>query len=139
MLSITSKAQTLSDALLYADDNINGTARFSAMSGAFGALGGDFSSIHVNPAGSAVFNNNQVAITLSSLNTKNQSNYFGNKVNSNDNSFDVNQAGGILVFNNYDEKSKWKKIALAADYENIRNFNNSIVSSGNNPNQSVAD
>lgn len=139
VLSITSKAQTLSDALLYADDNIYGTARFSAMSGAFGALGGDFSSIHVNPAGSAVFNNNQVAITLSSLNTKNQSNYFGNKVNSNDNSFDVNQAGGILVFNNYDEKSKWKKIALAADYENIRNFNNSIISSGNNPNQSVAD
>lgn len=139
VLTITSKAQTLSDALLYADDNMNGTSRFSAMSGAFGALGGDFSSIHVNPAGSAVFNNNQVAITLSSLNTKNQSNYFGNKVNSNDNSFDINQAGGILVFNNYDEKSNWKKIALAADYENIRNFDNSVFSMGTNPNQSVAD
>lgn len=139
VLSTTTKAQTLSDALLYADENLYGTARFSSMSGAFGAIGGDFSSIHVNPAGGAVFNNNQAAITLSSLNTKNESNYFGSKVNSNNNSFDINQAGGILVFNNYDKKSNWKKIALAADYENMRNFNNSIVSMGTNPNQSVAD
>ncbi|MBS1534450.1 MAG: outer membrane protein transport protein [Bacteroidetes bacterium] len=139
LLVLSSKAQTLSDALLYADDNIIGTARFSAMSGAFGALGGDFSSIHVNPAGSAVFSNNQAAITLSSLNTKNQSNYFGSKINSNQNSFDINQVGGILVFNNYEEKSKWKKIALSVDYENMRNFDNSIISMGTNPNQSVAD
>ncbi len=139
VLSTTTKAQTLSDALLYADENLYGTARFSAMSGAFGALGGDFSSIHINPAGSAVFNNNQVAVTLSSLNTKNESSYFGSKVNSNNNSFDLNQAGGILVFNNYDEKSKWKKLALSVDYENMRNFDNSILSIGTNPSQSVAD
>lgn len=139
VFSLASKGQTISDALLYADENMAGTARFSAMSGAFGALGGDFSSIHVNPAGSSVFSNNQVAITLSSMNTKNQSNYFGSKNNSNDNSFDINQAGGILVFNNYDEKSKWKKIALSVDYENTRNFGNSILSMGTNPNQSVAD
>lgn len=133
------QSQSLAEGLLYANQNMNGSARFSAMSGAFGALGGDFSSLHVNPAGSAVFMNNQVGFTLSSLNTKNQTNYFGSKINSNDNSFDINQVGGALVFNNFDQKSKWKKIVLSFDYENTRNFSNSIISMGTNPNQSVAD
>jgi hypothetical protein len=47
-------SQEVSDALRYSQDNLNGTARFRALSGAFGALGGDLSSINVNPAGSAV-------------------------------------------------------------------------------------
>jgi hypothetical protein len=34
-------------------DNLNGTARFRAM-GCIGALGGDLSSLNVNPAGSAI-------------------------------------------------------------------------------------
>jgi hypothetical protein len=40
------------------------------MSGAFGALGGDLSSLNVNPAGSAVFSNNQMGLTLSNYNVK---------------------------------------------------------------------
>ena len=48
-------SQEIPDAVRYAQDNLNGTARFRAMGGAFGALGGDLSSINVNPAGSAIF------------------------------------------------------------------------------------
>ena len=55
------QSQEISDAMRYAQDNLTGTARYRAMSGAFGALGGDFSSLNVNPAGSAVFSNNQMA------------------------------------------------------------------------------
>ena len=39
------QSQEISDALRYSQDDLNGTARFRAMSGAFGALGGDLSSI----------------------------------------------------------------------------------------------
>jgi hypothetical protein len=46
------------------------------MSGAFGALGGDLSAININPAGSTVFNNNQVGITLSTNSNRNNTNYF---------------------------------------------------------------
>ena len=70
------QSQTVADALLYSKDNLSGTARFNAMSGAFGALGGDFSAINVNPAGSAVFSNNQVVVTFSNYNVKNNSDYF---------------------------------------------------------------
>ena len=70
------QAQEVSDAVRYSQDNLNGTARFRAMSGAFGALGGDLSSINVNPAGSAIFANNQVGITLSNNTITNNSDYF---------------------------------------------------------------
>ena len=79
-LAMTSiQAQDITDALRYSQTDLNGTARFRAMSGAFGALGGDFSALTVNPAGSVVFANNQIGLTLSNYNLKNNSNYFGTK------------------------------------------------------------
>lgn len=132
------KSQTVSDALIYANDNLSGTARFRSMSGAFGALGGDFSSINVNPAGSAVFSNNQVGFTLSNFNVNNKSNYFGSKLTTENNSFDINQAGGVLVFENQNQTSDWKKIVFAINYENSSNLNNSLDYFGTNPNNSIA-
>ena len=76
------QSQEIADAMRYAQDNLNGTARFRAMSGAFGALGGDLSSINVNPAGSAVFTNNQMALTLTNFDTKNKHRNQDNYTNS---------------------------------------------------------
>lgn len=133
----STQAQDINDALRYAQDNQSGTARFRAMSGAFGALGGDLSSININPAGSVIFANSQVGITLGSYNTKNNSNYFGTSTSQNDNSFDINQAGGVYVFENLDPDSGWKKFAVALNYENIKNLDNSLFSAGNNPTNSI--
>ncbi len=131
------QSQEITDAMRYAQDNLNGTARFRAMSGAFGALGGDLSSLNINPAGSAVFSNNQIGVTLSSYNTKNNSNYFGTETTEKKNSFDLNQAGGVFVFNNRNSNSNWKKFSVGVNYDNINNFNNSLFSAGTNPNNSV--
>jgi hypothetical protein len=137
-LSLSSvQSQDIKDALRYAQDDLNGTARFRAMSGAFGALGGDLSSLNVNPAGSAVFANNQMTLTLSSFNTKNKSNYFGTKTSEKDNSFDLNQAGAVFVFKNHHRNSDWKKFSVAVNYENTNNFNNSVFSAGTNPTNSI--
>ncbi len=131
------QSQEIPDAIRYAQDNLNGTARFRAMSGAFGALGGDLSSINVNPAGSAVFANNQLTITLSTFNTKNDSNYFGTNTSASDNSFDMNQTGGVFVFKNQNPTSDWKKFSMAINYENMNNFDNSVFSAGTNPTNSM--
>jgi len=137
-LAISSiQAQDINDALRYGQTDLNGTARFRAMGGAFGALGGDFSSLNVNPAGSVIFTNNQVSLTLSNFNIKNNSNYFGNKTSENNNSFDLNQAGAVFVFENGSVKSDWKKFAVAVNYENAKNLDNSIFSSGTNLNNSI--
>ena len=131
------QSQEITDAMRYAQDNLNGTARFRAMGGAFGALGGDLSSLNINPAGSAVFSNNQIGVTLSNYSTKNNSNYFGTETTEKENSFDLNQAGGVFVFNNRNSNSNWKKFSVGVNYDNINNFNNSLFSAGTNPNNSV--
>ncbi len=137
-LAVTSiEAQDINDALRYAQTDLGGTARFRAMSGAFGALGGDFSSININPAGSAIFANNQVGFTLSNYNTSNNSSYFGNNTSDKRNSFDLNQAGGVFVFNNYNKRSNWKKFAFTLNYDNAKNLDNSTFSAGTNPNHSI--
>ena len=131
------QSQEITNAMRYAQDNLNGTARFRAMGGAFGALGGDLSSLNINPAGSVVFSNNQIAVTLSNYDTKNNSNYFGTTTTEKDNSFDLNQAGGVFVFKNRNSDSNWKKFSVAVNYENTNNFDNTVFSAGVNPTNSV--
>lgn len=132
------QSQDINDALRYSQTNLNGTARFRAMSGAFGALGGDLSSLNVNPAGSSVFSNNQMGVTLSSLNVKNDSDYYGTLTSEKNNNIVLNQAGAVFVFKNQDPNNNWKKAAIGINYENTNNFNNSIFSAGTNPTTSVA-
>lgn len=132
------QAQEIRDALRYSQENLNGTARFRAMSGAFGALGGDLSSINVNPAGSAIFANNQLGFTLNNTSINNNSNFFDNTTNVKDSSFDLNQAGGVFVFKNQNKLNNWKKFSVAINFENTNVLNNSIYSAGINPTNSIA-
>ncbi|MES2864208.1 MAG: transporter [Bacteroidota bacterium] len=128
---------TISDALRYSVENLNGTARFRAMGGAFGAIGGDMSAMNINPAGSAIFNFNQATISLSSFNKNNSSNYFGTGSQTNENTLDINQLGAVFVFNDNSSKSGWKKFALGLNYENANNFDDFIISEGVNPYNSM--
>lgn len=134
LAAVTSYAQhdlnTGADAVRLSQDNLTGTARFRAMSGAFGALGGDLSAISINPAGSAIFNYNSATATLTSYNVSNSSKYFGTTAKKNDNSFDLNQLGVVFVFNNTKENAVWNKFALAINYENTNNFDNSMFTAG---------
>ena len=131
------QSQNITDAMRYAQDNLNGTARYRAMGGAFGALGGDLSALNVNPAGSAVFANNQFSFTLNNYGTKNNSEYFGTKTTKDISSFDLNQAGAVFVFNNKSNKGDWRKFTVGVNYENTNNFDNSLFSAGTNPTNSI--
>ena len=64
-VAIFGYAQTSYDALLFSENNYEGTARSVAMGNAFTALGGDLGSIALNPAGSAVASYSQASITPS--------------------------------------------------------------------------
>ncbi|WP_461532362.1 OmpP1/FadL family transporter [Sinomicrobium sp.] len=123
------QAQTINDVLRFGSENIQGTARYQSMSGAFGALGGDLSALNNNPAGSAVFNNGMLTISGNSYNTKNKTGYFGNYTNTDASDFDLNQLGGVLVFHN-NSGSDWKKISLAFNFEKTNNFENEFIASG---------
>ena len=132
-------AQDITDAVRYSMDEIQGTARFKAMSGAFGALGGDMSSVNINPAGSAIFNNSHASVSLGFYNKSNDINYFGGINSSSDLNVDLNQLGAVFVFDNMNSNSLWKKFSLSVAYDSSGNFDNDWVANGINPNNSIGD
>ena len=125
-------AQDITDAVRYSTDGIYGTARYKAMSGAFGALGGDMSAVSQNPAGSAIFNKSHTSFSLSNFGIDNTTEYFGNTNRSSNSNFELNQAGAAFVFNNTDENSPWRKFVLALSYEQIQNYDNDFFATGTN-------
>ncbi len=63
IMAVCASAQTANDALLFSENNYEGSARTVAMGNAFTALGGDLGSIGINPAGSAVAGYSQFTLT----------------------------------------------------------------------------
>ncbi|WP_375240516.1 OmpP1/FadL family transporter [Polaribacter sp.] len=132
-VTITSYSQSLGYqdlGLLFSQDDNNGTARFTSMSGAFGALGGDLSVMNINPAGLAVFNNSAFAATLNSRNTDINTTYYGNSTNNQEQFLNLSQAGAVLVFDSA-YKSDWSKFAIGFNYRITKDFTNSFSAMGN--------
>ncbi|HEX5743141.1 MAG TPA: outer membrane protein transport protein [Flavobacteriaceae bacterium] len=117
--------------ILFSGDEYNGTARYNAMSGAFGALGGDLSAIAINPAGAAVFLKNEFNFSLSNRNTSISSSFYNNRELSENDYFDLPQMGGVVVFNNYNPKGNWKNLALGFNYSKSTDFENNWIARGN--------
>ena len=132
-VTLTSYSQSLGYqdlALLFSQDDANGTARFTSMAGAFGALGGDISVMNINPAGLAVFNNSSFTGSFNSRNTDITSNYYGTSRNNQDQFFNLSQAGAVLVFDT-GKNSDWNKFAIGFNYRITKDFTNSFNVRGN--------
>ena len=90
-------AQTIYDATNIAQKELNGTARFVGMGGAMGALGGDISTIGTNPAGIGIYRSNDAMLTLGYSMTGTESNYVGNKFETNKNRWSFDNAGFVIA------------------------------------------
>jgi hypothetical protein len=131
LISVTGFSQNINDALLFSSSHSQGSARFNAMSGAFGALGGDLSAINSNPAGSAVFNSSLISGGLLLANTQNDANYFDTHTSSSFSNVTLNQLGGALVLKDSNANSDWKKFVIAINYQETQNFDQEYFISGN--------
>ena len=133
MLSLSSFAQSLGyvdGAILFSMDDQFGTARYTGMSGAFGALGGDMSAVDYNPAGLAVFNKMDFQMTMSYRNTDNQARFYGPTISNRDDYFRFSQAGAAIPFNSYGN-SGFVKFAIGFNYSVQKDFNGSFFVQGN--------
>jgi hypothetical protein len=117
-------------AILFTQNDNNGSARFTAMSGAFGALGGDISSINVNPAGISVFNTSMFTGSFNVRSSDIASNYYGNTATTQNQFTNLSQAGAILVFES-SFNSDWSKFAVGLNYRITKDFNDSFLAEGN--------
>jgi long-subunit fatty acid transport protein len=123
-------AQNISDVLRYSTENIQGTARFQGMGGAFGALGGDLSALNTNPAGSAVFNNSLFSVSGTYYTMDNAASYFNGANGTISHDVDLNQLGGVFVFKSTNPDADWKKLSLAVNYDVVENFDNEFFVAG---------
>ncbi|MBT8327611.1 MAG: transporter, partial [Bacteroidia bacterium] len=130
----TINAQNISDALRFSEDEIQGTARFRALSGAFGALGGDMSAVSINPAGSAVFNSSHASISLISSDKNNDVSYFNGFDSSSNSEIDINQFGIAIVLRNKSQNSDWNKIVFGFAYDRANDFDDDWFAFGTNTN-----
>ena len=131
-------AQDVSDALLFSQSEIQGTARFRALSGAFGALGGDMSAVSINPASSAVFSQSHASFTLSNVGTSNDTQYFNGFTTSNTSDFDINQGGAAFVFESRNN-SPWRKFSIGIAYDRTNNYDDTWNARGTNTNNQSID
>lgn len=131
-------SQNVDDALRYSQIFYGGTARFNSMGGAFTALGGDLSSISLNPAATGVYRSSEYSITpqLQYINTK--TNFKGTSSDFRYN-FNLSQAG--LVSNIFSSENPDGLVSLnfAYSYNKTNNFNTNIIINGVSNNSSMAD
>ncbi len=77
LVSLSLYAQNENDALRYSLINYGGTARFSGLSGAYGAVGADFTSLSQNPAGIGLYRKSEFTITPVFASNNTDSRYLG--------------------------------------------------------------
>lgn len=125
-----SNAQNVQDVVRSSTDEPIGTARYLAMSGAFTALGGDLTSVGINPASSAVFLSGSGSVTLGILDKSNDTFYGNTLARGIETDAALNQAGGVFVFNHQDENSPWKKFTIGLNFDNTNNYDNFLTANG---------
>ena len=91
-------SQTYEDVLRYNSFYHDGSSRFNSMGGAFGALGGDLSSISINPAGSSVFLESEFGISINYKSQEIDNSFNSSLSSSKDDLISFNQAGFVLVY-----------------------------------------
>jgi len=124
-----------SEAIRFGSNQLNGSARYNAMGGAFGAIGGDISAIQDNAAGSAVFNYNNVSFGANINSRKNTANFLNTNTTDKKTTFDFSHFGAVFVIDAKPE-SKVKNYTFGLLVNNQATFDNSYKISGIN-NQSI--
>ena len=127
---VNANGQNILDGLRYSSKANTGSARFTALSGAFGALGGDLSALDVNPAGGAIFLKSNASFTVAVDDVVNKATYFGTKTKSINTDISLNQGGAIFVFNKSSEATSWKKFTVGFNFQTTQNFDNELFIKG---------
>ncbi len=132
---LLARAQDITEAFNLSNQTVQGTARSMGFGNALGSVGGDFSSLSVNPAGLGVYRSSELTFTPSlSLNSIN-SIYLNTSSTDNSSKLNINNFG--LVFTNapkgarYDSRN-WKSVSFAFGVNKMADFHRSYNYSGTN-------
>ena len=133
-----SNAQEPIDALRYSMMSHGGTARARAIGGALTSLGGDFSSIAVNPAGLALYKTSELVFTPSFSFNNTKINYLDNEVKATKSTPDFSNIG-LIMPRPGSWSGKWKNFTWGLGMNKTINFGNSMTLKGRNNQSSYSE
>ena len=129
LLGLSISAQSASDALLVGQVYHGGSARYMAMGGAFNALGGDFSTLSVNPAGLGVYRSGELVMTmdLNVMNTTSEAmpsmNVISSPISDMKANFNLSNMG--YVFNTKENSSGLINLNFGIGFNRLKNYHRS--------------
>lgn len=132
-------AQSQLDAYKYSQTDLTGTARYLSMGGAFGALGGDISSIKTNPAGLAIYRSSEVVTTVSVSSVESKTNWLGTKLDNTRTKMGFDNIAYVSYYPTGDDEGivSWN---IGLSYNRVKNYSrNYTMSAGGSMHTSLSD
>ncbi|MCD6064737.1 MAG: hypothetical protein K0R82_2648 [Flavipsychrobacter sp.] len=135
-------AQDETDALRYSFLQPMGTARSMGIGGALGSVGGDFTSLSVNPAGIGVYRASEFMVTPSLKINSVNSTYQGVNTSESNTRFNFNNLGAVFTYSprgqRYD-RAKWKAASFGIGVNRLADFNRNVFYGGRNNTSSFSE
>lgn len=137
-IGIIGHTQSADDLLRLSSQDVQGTARFSGMGGAFTALGGDFGSLSINPAGIGLYRKSEFSITPTISSTTTNTTYLGSKIGDNRVRFGLSNLGYVGNYS-YGKQSGLVSVSYALGYNKTMDFHRFAPMQGFNSESSILD
>lgn len=139
-MSLFAGAQDLADALRFSGFTVQGTARSGGMGNAFGALGGDFTSVSINPAGLGLYRSGELAFTPKFGNFQTESEYFGSIGSDSKYNFSVNNLSYVTTIQTKNRSEAGIiSVNLGIGFNRLKDFNNNTIAGADNVTGSFMD
>lgn len=135
-------AQNSTDAFRFSSYDVLGSARFVALGGAYGAIGGDLSSLNYNPAGLGVYQSSEFSFSPNINYSVNDAVYNGSLGTESKTNLNYGMIGMVNTRHFMDgsraKNSGWKSVNYGVSYNRIKNFNNTMYIGGESQSSSLA-
>lgn len=138
LFTFSAFAQDLTDALKYSNYRLSGTARSAAMGNAFGALGGDFSSLSINPAGVAVYRSGEFTFSTSVGKVNTEGTFLGNTTSDSRYNVNIGNIGYVTTIpTGESSESGLVSLSFGLGFNRLANFTMNSLAEGSKSNHSL--
>ncbi|MDA3890744.1 MAG: hypothetical protein PF517_03665 [Salinivirgaceae bacterium] len=137
-LALVTVGQNEYDVLNFSQFLPSGTARYTAMGGAFSALGADLSVMATNPAGTGLYRKGDFGVSTAWTDHNTTSDFNSAITKGDELSFQLTNLGFVMV-NPNTTNSDWKSINVGFAYNHLNDYNKSYIISGTNNESSLLD
>lgn len=134
------QAQDMIDALRFSNFQVSGTARAGGMGNAFGALGGDFTSVSINPAGLGLYRSGEFSVTPKFNYSKIEGNYMNTTNEDSKYNFAMNNISYVTTIPTaMKSEAGIVSVNLGIGYNRLKDFNSNFMAGASGVGSSFLD